>query len=913
MEPVKKPQTCPWWRRHSGLFLLLLLAALLAVLFARSFLPQYIVFSNDAPLGAMASEDELKRGSYHGEPDNFHGVWWDLNSIGSPGITSNWSVTQLIHLLLPSVDYAGFPAPVYYAKFLAPLTLLLLGLAAGFFFRKLGLSYLACVLGALAAALNTGSFSAACWGVAPQTVCVACCFAALGLLVWEEGRLSWARLVLAGMAVGMGVVEGYDFGALFSMCIAVFVLVQPWLTPGPPVRRVVSGVSRLIIIFCCAVLIAFQALYSVIPTEIKGAAGTKQDRASLERWDYATQWSLPKVEALSFVVPGLFGYRLDTPGGGNYWGAVGRDPAWDRFFASGAQGTPPSGFIRFSGGGSYAGVFVMLVAAWALVQSLRKEQSVFALAHRRAIWFWSAVGFVALLLSFGRFAAFYQFIYALPFFSIMRNPAKFTHFVDLSIVILFAYGVHGLSRRYLETPLLAKGGIIADLRAWWGRVQGFDRRWTAVCLLGVALSGLGWLIYAASRARLEAYLQKVQFDAVMAKAIAAFSIEQVGWFVLLLVVAVGSLCLVLSGFFAGRRAGWAGVWLGALLVLDLGRANAPFIVYWDWPQKYESNEVLDFFFKDHKPYEQRVAILPFPFPPQFALLDSLYRIEWAQHHFQYYKIQSLDVVQMPRVAEDLAAFQGAMAKAGLPGLLRRWELTSTRYLVGPAGAADELNRQLDPQLKRFSDALRFDIQAKPGVPGPRTLEEMTAVVTNNGQCAVIQFAGALPRAGLHSHWITQTNDAQALETLVSPGFDPAQTVLVATNLPPAAAGATNQSAGTVAFTSYGHKDLVLKADVKTPAVLLLNDKYDPGWQVVVDGHSAPLLRCNYIMRGVSLMPGSHTVEFHFRPPYKVLWVSRAAVLVGALLFIYVVFGRRDEATPAPTHTPSPEKQARLAR
>ena len=482
-----------------------------------------------------------------------------------------------------------------------------------------------------------------------------------------EDRLLWVRVVVAGMAVGMGVVEGYDIGALFSMCVAAFVLVQPWLTPRPPVRRVLCDVSRLMVVAGFAVLIAFQALYSVIPTEIKGAAGTKQDRTSLERWDYATQWSLPKVETLSFVVPGLFGHRMDTLGGGNYWGAVGRDPAWDRFFASGAQGTPPSGSIRFSGGGSYAGVFVMLVAAWALVQSVRKEQSVFALAHRRAIWFWFAVGFVALLLSFGRFAPFYQFIYALPFFSIMRNPAKFTHFVDLSIVILFAYGVHGLSRRYLETPLLAKGGMVACLRAWWGRVQGFDRRWTAVCLLGVVLSGVGWLIYAASRARLEVYLQKVQFDAALAKAIAAFSIEQVGWFVLLLAVAVGSLCLVFSGFFAGRRAGWAGAWLGALLILDLGRANLPFIVYVDWPQKYISNEVLDFFFKDHKPYEQRVAILPFPFPPQFALLDSLYRIEWVQHHFQYYKIQSLDVVQMPRVAEDLAAFQGAIGQSGPAG------------------------------------------------------------------------------------------------------------------------------------------------------------------------------------------------------------------------------------------------------
>ena len=534
MEPLKKSQTCPWWRRHPAWLLLLLLAALLAALFARSFLPQYILFSNDAPLGAMASEDELKWkwDNSHGEPDNFHGVWWDLNSIGSPGITSNWSVTQLIHVVLPSVHFADLLAPVYYAKFLAPLTLLLLGLAAGFYFRKLGLSCLASVLGALAAALNTGFFSAACWGVASQTVCVACCFIALGFLVGGEDRLRWVRVVLAGMAVGMGVVEAYDIGALFSMCLAAFVLVQPWLTPGPPVRRIVSGLSRLMVVVCFAALIAFQAVSSLITTQIKGVAGTQQDtRARTERWDFATQWSLPKVEALGFVVPGLFGYRMDTPEGGNYWGAVGQDPEWDRFFASGAKGTPPSGFIRFSGGGSYAGVFVVLVALWTVVQSFRKEQSVFALAHRKAIWFWTAVGFVALLLAFGRFAPFYQFIYLLPYFSTIRNPAKFTYFVELSIVILFAYGVHGLSRRYLEPPLLAKGGMVAYLRAWWGRVQGFDRRWTAVCLLGVVLSGLGWLFYAASRAHLEAYLQKVQFDAAMAKSIAAFSIEQVGWFV----------------------------------------------------------------------------------------------------------------------------------------------------------------------------------------------------------------------------------------------------------------------------------------------------------------------------------------------------------------------------------------------
>ena len=879
MEPSKKPQTCPWWRRHPGGFLLLLLAAVLVALFARSFAPQYILFSNDGPLGAMANGDQMKW-------TNFRGVWFDLNSIGSRGMSDNLSVTRVLCLALNSLAWA---------KFYTPLTLLILGLGAGFFFRRLGLSHLACVLGSLAAMLNAGFFSAACWGVAPQEICVACCFVALGLLAQGEDRFHWVRMVLAGMAVGMGVVEGYDIGALFSVCVAAFVLFQPWLTPGSPARRVLGGMSRLIVIACFAALIAFQAISSLISTQIKGVVGTQQDaRTKMERWDYATQWSLPKAEALTFLVPGLFGYRMDTPEGGNYWGATGRDPAWDRYFASGAQGTPPGGSMRFSGGTGYEGVLVVLVAAWAVVQSLRKDKSVFAPAHRKAIWFWSVVGLVTLLLAFGRFAPFYQLIYALPYFSTVRNPAKFTYFVELSTVILFAYGMHGLSRRYLETPLLAAGGMVSCLQAWWGRVRGFDRQWTLGCLGAVGLSALAWLFYATSRASLETYLQTVQFDADTARAIAGFSIRQAGWFLLLLLLAIGAVTLVLSGFFAGSRAKWASLLLGALLILDLSRVNSRFIVYWDWTQKYASNEVIEFL--RQKPYEQRVAILPFRLPPQFSLLGDLYRIEWSQHLFLFYKIQSLDIVQMPRMPEDLAAFEGTLAKAGAPGLLRRWELTSTRYLLGPAGFAEGLNQQLDPQLKRFSDARYFNIEPKPGIATPRTLAELTAVVATNGHYAVIEFAGALPRAGLYSQWTVQTNDAQALETLVSPGFNPAQTVLVATNLPVTPAAGTNQSAGTVAFVSYTPKDLVLKAEVKAPAVLLLNDKYDPNWQVLVDGHPAPLLRCNYLMRGVQVPPGEHVIEFRFATPVNTLYNSLAAVVLGlALCGFLALYPRKQPA------------------
>ena len=80
------------------------------------------------------------------------------------------------------------------------------------------------------------------------------------------------------------------------------------------------------------------------------------------------------------------------------------------------------------------------------------------------------------------------------------------------------------------------------------------------------------------------------------------------------------------------------------------------------------------------------------------------------------------------------------------------------------------------------------------------------------------------------------------------------------------------------------------------SVLLLNDKHDPNWQVLVDGHPAPLLRCNFIMRGVALTPGSHTVEFHFRPPHQSLYISLVGLALGVGLCGFLALSSRKRAT-----------------
>ena len=442
--------------------MVLLLAGILSLLLWGAFLPGQIMFSNDGPLGRLMAE-------CHRLPARFTGCWEDLNMLG----TRDWGAC-------PSLSYGllYLLKPYLFSKLYVPLALMVLGLGAWCFFHQLGLRPVACILGGLAAALGSSFFSAACWGVASHPICVGMIFFALAALANTSARGRWLRVALAGLAVGMAVMEGADIGALFSAYVAMFILYQAWMTEAPPGKRVAGGLGRLALVAVCAAVLAAQALSGLLATEVKGTAWTPQAQqdaaAEQEHWDWATQWSLPKGETLSLLVPGLFGYRMDTPGGGQYWGAVGRAAAWDRYFASGRQGPPPEQLLRYSGGGSYIGVLVVLVGVWAVVQALRRKDSVFKPSERRWLWFWVATSLSSLLLAYGRFAPFYRLAYALPYVSSIRNPVKFLGVFCFAQVVLFAYGIDGLWRRYVQ----AEGGSAkagwAGLKQWWGRAATFD-------------------------------------------------------------------------------------------------------------------------------------------------------------------------------------------------------------------------------------------------------------------------------------------------------------------------------------------------------------------------------------------------------------------------------------------------------
>ena len=313
----------------------LVLTLLLGWLFREALPPDYATFNNDTPLGVMHS-------AWVGGFDSVNGVWQDSNWLGNAGVSAVPNTTWL---------FIGLAGPLGFSKFYAAFSLLFVGLSAWFCFRRWNFAAPVCVLGGLAAVLHGDFFPNSCWGVGSQVIGFGLNFLALGALADENPRTRWVSVVLAGFAVGLGVTEAFDIGALFSLAVAAYVLWQAVARDGALVKNLLTGGVRLALVAVFAAFIAAGIVASLVGTQIKGMSGMAQDDASKsQRWNDATMWSTPPTEAIGVLVPAFYGFRMDTPHGGEYWGRGGRAESWDRYLDGGPL--QPGDVVRVQVSGS---------------------------------------------------------------------------------------------------------------------------------------------------------------------------------------------------------------------------------------------------------------------------------------------------------------------------------------------------------------------------------------------------------------------------------------------------------------------------------------------------------------------------------------------------------------------------------
>ena len=97
------------------------------------------------------------------------------------------------------------------------------------------------------------------------------------------------------------------------------------------------------------------------------------------------------------------------------------------------------------------------------------------------------------------------------------------------------------------------------------------------------------------------------------------------------------------------------------------------------------------------------------------------------------------------------------------------------------------------------------------------------------------------------------------------------------------------SRGTINLDSYRPKKLVYQSNNDTKGFAVFSEIYYPhGWVARIDGNEVPIFRTNYILRGLEVPAGQHTIEFTFEP--KVYSYGNMITTVSTLLLVLMIIG-----------------------
>jgi hypothetical protein len=164
---------------------------------------------------------------------------------------------------------------------------------------------------------------------------------------------------------------------------------------------------------------------------------------------------------------------------------------------------------------------------------------------------------------------------------------------------------------------------------------------------------------------------------------------------------------------------------------------------------------------------------------------------------------------------------------------------------------------------------------------------------------VYAVEGALPRAWFAGRQQVVDGDGAALGAIARPGFDARRVVVTERRLEgiPDSTGA-RAATGTAVITRYEDERVTLRSRGTGPGLVVLSDNQYPGWKATVDGKDAPVERVDYLLRGVRVPAGTHTVELRYEPlSWRIGAIVSLLSMVGLVLAAAVGWRRRRGAEP----------------
>ncbi len=515
-------------------------------------------------------------------------------------------------------------------------------------------------------------------------------------------------------------------------------------------------------------------------------------------YEYATSWSSHPEELASQVVPEFCGDNLSEQP--TYWG---RNP--------------------FKLNSDYGGIIPLFFAFLALF-----------LVRDRRVWYFSGLSVLAIIYSLGAHTPVYRLFYwFVPQVRNFRAPSLIMFLLIFSVVFLACFGLQK---------------ILGGIKSHNEQKRLFTILWSAVIVLGV----LAFLFSIGGETLLSVWNGVLYSDIPAQKKASMLhnipNIQRDFWLAFLL---VGGAATALYLFVKGKlKSTLFIIWIGSLLVIDLGRVDFKFIQNFDYLSYFRKDSAVDFLKQD--PDYFRVVVLPGTLRGQNHL---------AQHNIA--QVFGYHGNQLKRYDEFTERQYREKA-----GTQKEFYDRYSRFLFGPK--PDILNVKYLLSRADFSHSKFSQVYQGDGI-------------------FVFQNTQYLPRARIVFDYEVIRNKEMILERLEAPEFDYRNKIIVekepSESLVPADTAKAFGSAEILGNQENNINDFTVKASLSQPGFLVLSENYYPAWKAYVIGRETEIYRVNYTFRAVFLDKGHHEVRFVYDSPY---WKIAKRVSGISLLFVCFV-------------------------
>jgi hypothetical protein len=153
----------------------------------------------------------------------------------------------------------------------------------------------------------------------------------------------------------------------------------------------------------------------------------------------------------------------------------------------------------------------------------------------------------------------------------------------------------------------------------------------------------------------------------------------------------------------------------------------------------------------------------------------------------------------------------------------------------------------------------------------------------------VTYVHRLEQVSPRAWWVYRAQEVSEDEVLVrldAFDFDPAGAAIVSPGTSLTMTPPPDAQHGQIHIVSRTPGTLRLDATTPTDGLLMLSEVHYPGWRATVDGQPVPILRADYILRGVPVPAGGHRVELVYQP-LSFIW---GAVISGITLLALVAAG-----------------------